>query len=75
MLDELLASFEALGAQYIGRAKATRDEIFHFEPGVFGKLGAEFIYQVLRARKQRLSDHGLKTFGAYPDERLKTICF
>lgn len=74
MLDRLLSNYEKKGVEFIPLSEAVKDEIYSFDPGVTGKWGSEFTYQVLKARNLTLKDVGMVPYTGYPESELKTIC-
>jgi peptidoglycan-N-acetylglucosamine deacetylase len=74
MLDRLLALYVQKGVEFISLKEALQEDIYAFDPGVTGPWGAEFPYQVLKARKLTLADAGMLPYKNYPDKELEGVC-
>lgn len=74
ILDRLLSNYEKKGVEFIPLSEAVKDDIYSIDPGVTGKWGSEFPYQVLKARHLSLKDVGMTPYTSYPELELKTIC-
>lgn len=74
MLDSLLTLYEARGVEFISLEEAAKDVVYKFDPGVTGKWGSEFTYQVLKAHGLTLKDVGLEPYIHYPEAILEKSC-
>lgn len=74
VLDELLVNYKKLGAEFITLSEAMSDEIYNLDPAMAAAQGAEFQYQVLNSRKQKLQDIGMSIYTGYPRRKLLKIC-
>lgn len=74
MLEQLIQSYRERGVEFIPLSEAVRDDAYAFDPGHTFDGGAEFIYQVLKARGLHLKDAGLDSYQGYPEEQLKKVC-
>jgi peptidoglycan-N-acetylglucosamine deacetylase len=74
MYAKLLSLYEANGVTFIPLSEAVRDKVYSIDPGVTGPWGAEFPYQVLKARKLTLKDVGLAPADGSPMKELEALC-
>ena len=73
MLDQLLTRFKKAGAKFIPLSKALQDKVYDFDPKIVGRWGAEFTYQVMKARGIKCSEIRTKAVD-YPEDQLTKVC-
>lgn len=74
MLEKLLSNYEKKGVEFISLSEALKDPVYEKDPGVVGKRGSEFTYQVLKSRRLSLKDIGMIRYDGYPERQLARVC-
>ena len=73
MISDLIGAFQKKNVVFIPLSDALKDPAYASVPTLKDTLG-EFIYQLMRSRKESMKDLGLKPYDRETDQKLEKAC-
>jgi peptidoglycan/xylan/chitin deacetylase (PgdA/CDA1 family) len=76
VLDNLLRLYQEKGVKFISLSEALTDEIYQIDPQIAGRWGSELQYQILKSRKLKPEDVGVRSSSdeVSPEVKLEKVC-